>query len=124
MKAIDILEFFDLTYPGVKISRLPEINPTEIICEVEPSSNHAEYSTAIAAIAKSRPHFHKASTETYTVLKGELKMNINDKTIVMKSGDTCTVNPYEVHWAEGDFTIVRVTSKPGWTPEDHILSDN
>ena len=123
MNVANSLEFLMHVYPGKKITKLPEIDPTEIICEVEPSYEHSDYSVAVACILKYAPHFHKLSTETYLVLKGELKIHIDDKVLIMNDGDTCTVNPHKVHWAEGDFTLVQVTSRPGWAPEDHILSD-
>ena len=41
----------------------------EILCEVEPTSNHQEYSFAIAVIDKSIPHYHKEIIETYKVIK-------------------------------------------------------
>ncbi len=95
---------------------------TEILCEVEPASEHPEYSKAIAVIDRSLPHFHRKLIETYTILKGELVLHINDKEIKLKEGDSYTIEPHFVHWAEGEETWVEVTSTPGWVLDDHIMT--
>jgi len=49
---------------------------TEIICEVKP---YKTYSHAIDVIDFSVIHYHKKTTETYKVLRGDLKMFKYDK---------------------------------------------
>ena len=45
-------------YPGKKI--LQNGDPvSEILCEVESTNKHKEYSLAVAVIDRSLPHFHK-----------------------------------------------------------------
>lgn len=96
---------------------------TEILCEVEPSSEHPEYSLAIAVIDRSLPHHHKVTVETYKVLKGKLTLHVEDDKVELHEGQEYTIPINKVHWAEGDETWVEVSSKPGWTFEDHILRD-
>jgi GrpB-like predicted nucleotidyltransferase (UPF0157 family)/mannose-6-phosphate isomerase-like protein (cupin superfamily) len=108
-------------YPGKNIILLPPHNPTEIICETDPSSGHPEYNTAIAIIDSSAPHLHKVSTETYTIIKGVLQLFLNGKKKVLTKDETYTVTPYTIHWARGDETWARVYSTPGWDASDHIL---
>lgn len=110
-------------YPGKNIVLLPQENPTEIICEIEPTSKHPEYSKAIAVIEKSDPHFHKKSTEKYTILKGKLKITKNGKEYRISEGETFLIKPMDVHFAEGDSVWAEVISTPGWTLQDHILSE-
>ena len=71
-------------YPGKKIFKNNEDNPTEILCELDPSSDHPEYSNAVAVIDKSAVHYHKKTTETYKVIKGELKLFLNGKMKLLK----------------------------------------
>lgn len=117
----EVLHYFIKEYPGKNIVLYPEDEPMEIICEVEPSSLHTGSSTAIAAIKKSKPHYHKLAVERYSVLKGELKLNVSNRIITLNKGDEYTVQPGELHSAEGDYTLVRVKSTPGWISEDHFL---
>lgn len=121
MTAREVLDHFKRTYPGKNIVCLPEDNPTEIICEVDPSSEHPEYNVAIAAIKQSAPHHHLEATETYKVLDGDLELIVDGESIKLSKGDTHDIKPPQVHSARGNFTIVEVSSMPGWTAEDHIL---
>ena len=121
MTADEVMEYFRATYPGSNIVAMPEGNPTEIICEVDPTVDHADHNTAVAAIKVSTPHYHKKAVETYKVLRGDLKLFVGNQKLALKAGEQHTIEPGQVHHAEGDFALVEVISRPGWTPEDHIL---
>ncbi len=121
MNAKAIIETFKRQYPEKNIICLPDDNPTEIICEVDPSSEHPNHNRAIAAIRISKPHYHRLAEETYKVLAGRLKLFVDDRKIELAEGETYVVPPNSVHYAKGNFTVVQVDSTPGWTPEDHIL---
>lgn len=108
-------------YPGKAVVMNPVKKPIELLCEVEPTHNHPNYSVAIAVIDKSTPHMHRVIEETYTVIRGELILHANDETITLKRDESYTIEPGVVHWAEGDETWVECLSKPGWTKEDHII---
>lgn len=107
-------------FPDAQIVVNDEHNPTEIICEVEPTSRHAEYSVAIVVIDESKKHVHHKTREMYEVLKGELVVVKDEKEYILTKGDTLTINPGEVHYAKGNETWFKATSHPGWTVEDHI----
>ena len=109
-------------FSGKKIVRLPDENPTEIVCEIEPTEDHIDHSVAIAIIDRSEPHYHKKSVETYHIEKGRLTLHYGDEMKVLEEGDRFVVEPPVVHWAEGNAARVRVESRPGWTVEDHILT--
>lgn len=113
MTAKEVIEYFHAAYPGKNIIALPEDAPTEIICEIDPSSEHLGRSMAVAAIKASAPHYHKRAVETYKVLRGELRLFVDDLQFVLGEGDTHTIEPGRVHRAEGDFTLVEVGSEPG-----------
>ncbi len=123
MTVTEIIDQFKRDYPGKNIICLPEVNPTEIICEIEPTTEHTGYSVIIAAEVKAVAHYHLKSTEVYEVLEGKLEFHVGNKIIALKPGGTYTVKPRQVHYAVGDWTIIKVTSYPGWTVEDHILAN-
>lgn len=109
------------TYPGKKIIITDPANPGEIICETEPTETHPDWSEAIAVIDYTRLHYHRLLTETYEVLHGKLDIVIQEKTQHMNTGESITIHPNTRHKVFGKETWIRVSSKPGWIPEDHIL---
>ncbi|PIY69093.1 hypothetical protein COY90_02490 [Candidatus Roizmanbacteria bacterium CG_4_10_14_0_8_um_filter_39_9] len=119
MRINEVIDELKKTYPGKKILLNSKDNLTEILCEIEPASLHPDYSVAVAVIDESVPHYHTNTTETYEVLRGALDLTIGDTTIHLKQGGTCTIQPEELHKATGSETWVKVTSKPGWIPQDH-----
>lgn len=121
MTAKDVITYFENNYPGRNIVSLPAENPTEIICEIDPTSEHPEHNTAIAAIKRSEPHYHKEATEYYKIIKGTLTLYVDGREIVLNEGSEYTIKPKSIHYATGDFAIVEVKSSPGWTSGDHIL---
>ena len=121
MSPEQVIAYFAKQYPVSNIVALPPDNPTEIICEIDPSSEHPEYNVAIAAIKESAPHYHQKSTEVYEVVQGEIALVVDGQEHRLRAGDVYTIQPGSVHAARGNFAIVRVTSRPGWTPEDHFL---
>ena len=121
MTANQVIEYFKQQYPNRRIIKLPQISPTEIICEIDPTEEHANRSVAIVAIETSAPHYHRESTETYEVITGSLQLHAGGEDVTLKAGDTHTIKPGTIHSAEGQFTLIKATSYPGWTQEDHIL---
>jgi len=117
----EVVDYFKKEYPDKNIVSLPQEDPAEIICEIEPAQNHPSYSKAVAAILKSKPHYHKQSAETYRVIKGELSLYVDGQCISLAEGETHLVRPGQTHYAEGNFTLVEVSSSPGWTLGDHYL---
>lgn len=118
-----VIEILKQKYPGKKIIKNNGKSPTEIICEIDPTEKHKNYSVAIFVIDQSILHYHKLTTEIYEVIKGNLTVIKNGKKYKLKEGDKLTILPNEVHSALGNGTWAKVTSTPGWTVEDHILSD-
>lgn len=109
-------------FPGKTILQLPPENPTEIICEVEPTTtDHPERSVAVAVIDLSGQHVHRISTETYEVEDGEVTLFTDGIEQFLKKGDSMIIKPGIIHRAKANGARVKVTSHPGWTPEDHIL---
>lgn len=119
MNINSVIDELKKTYPGKRIILNDQRNLTEILCEIEPTAKHPHYSIAISVIDRTIPHLHNDTTETYEVLRGELTLQVGDKKIVLKKGETYTIQPNEIHTASGTETWVKVTSRPGWTKDDH-----
>ncbi len=108
-------------YPGKKIVKNKETNPTEVICEIDPAEGHPRYSTAVAVIDRTEPHYHRQAAEIYYVLKGTLTLYKGEGKEVLKEGDFSVIKPEEHHAAEGNETWVLVYSEPGWSVTDHFM---
>jgi len=119
-----VIEILKQKYPGKKIIKKDKNSPTEIVCEIDPTENHKDYSIVIAVIDRSIPHYHKITTEIYEVIKGELTIYKNNKEHKLKPGDKLTILPNEIHYAIGAETLVKTTGRPGWTISDHIIISN
>jgi mannose-6-phosphate isomerase-like protein (cupin superfamily) len=113
VKARNVILGLQKKYPGKKIIKDSDNNPTEIVCEVEPTSEHHGHSLAVAVIDKSKPHYHKKTVEEYKVVNGVLNLYVGEKIVTLKKGDKYTIEPNIVHWAEGNETWVECKSKPG-----------
>ena len=119
-----VIKQLSTEYPNKNIIKNSENNPTEILCEVEPTSDHPEYSLAVAVLDKSVPHVHHKTKETYTVIKGKLVLHVDGIKHELSEGEEMNIETGQVHWAEGNETWVECYSEPGWTFEDHILDEN
>jgi mannose-6-phosphate isomerase-like protein (cupin superfamily) len=115
-----IIQELQKQFPSKKIIKNNELDPTEIICEIDPTEEHHNYDVAIAVIDKSIKHYHKKSTEIYKIIKGTLRVYIDEKLHLLKENDELIIKPGQIHWAEGNETWVEATSYPGWTQADHI----
>ena len=121
MNVRKILKAIENKYPGKKIILDPPENPTEIVCELETTSDHPEQSTALAVVGSSKPHYHKKSTEIYEAVKGTLTVYKNGKRHTLKQGEKITIEPNVIHHVKGNEAWFLTYSKPGWTFEDHIV---
>lgn len=126
MNATKVINRLAKQYPNCTIIKNLDKNGrvTEIICETKPTQDHPEYSEAVAVIDSSIMHFHKKTTETYKVLKGELTVVTDKETFHLKEGDSLILKPGTVHANIGKETWVKVYSEPGWTLGDHIPLEN
>lgn len=116
-----IVEELKEKFPNKKIIPNDNSHPTEIICEVEPSSDHPEYSKAMAIIDQSIKHFHKNATEEYIVIKGNLVLTVDGEDHDIAEGQSYIIYHLQHHSAKGDSTWVECISTPGWQFEDHIV---
>ncbi len=121
----DVYDYFAKHFPDAQLTKIPEDDPSEIICEIDPTSNHADYSIALAAISSSQAHKHILATEEYEVIHGAILLKIGDKIETLYEREKATIPPNTIHSATGveDFAMVKVTSQPGWSPHDHLVME-
>ncbi len=124
MNGRKIKKGFAKKYPEATIIFLPHDHPREILCEIEPATEHPDYSVAISVIEKSAPHYHKVAAEEYEVLSGEVTLYFGDEKRVLKAGDKAIIKPGTVHWARSNSGWIKCTSRPGWVPSDHLLYES
>ncbi len=124
MNIDDTIKQLKKKYPGKAVFADTECGAAEVIAEIEPTTDHPEYSHAVAVAGTSRAHYHTELVETYTPITGDLTVYVDNEKHIVRQGDSITINPGQVHWAEGDAVWFDVLSKPGWTPDDHIHTEN
>lgn len=108
-------------YPGRKIILNPKTNPTEILCEVDPTDKHPEFASAISVIDQTVPHWHERAAEIYYVLSGRLELVVDNQRFVLNQDEFRVIPPGKVHASRGRETWVLIYSEPGWKAEDHLL---
>lgn len=113
----------------VKPNNQPMETPTgevifEMIGEAVTSELGADHSLArirIPSGKSSNLHFHKISKETYFIIKGEARMQVNGEKIRLVPGQACYLAPGDVHKIQNqgkedlEFLAYCV---PAWVPED------
>lgn len=96
----------------------------ECVYELFTRQDGLGWNAVIADIEESTPHFHKRTTEVYTVLNGTLEVFINELSYVLNPGDVIVIPLNSVHWARSltdKPARIMCTCVPAWTPEDHHL---
>jgi len=122
MNATNVIQKLKKDYPGKTIieNKNEKGVTTEIICEIEPTQEHPEYSLAIAIIDSSTLHYHRRITEIYKVIKGNLTVFKKNKEFTLKNGEDLNIKPGEIHSTKGNETWIECYSEPGWMIEDYI----
>jgi len=65
-------------------------------------------------------HFHRRLQECYVVLEGEGAVELDDKTVPVKPGDTILIPPGVEHALRGHFEIINIVTPP-FDPEDEFV---
>jgi mannose-6-phosphate isomerase-like protein (cupin superfamily) len=129
MNEKEVLSRFARMFPGMQTFKVPEKNPTEVLCEilrVEMDMDDENFSLAYAVIEKSLPHKHNHTHEAYYCHRGYAIVHIDDGIRLLQEDDVLDIEPGKVHWVEtvpGAPVTIFVKATPAWTPEDHILVD-
>jgi mannose-6-phosphate isomerase-like protein (cupin superfamily) len=96
--------------------------PAEIVYEITTLRNGLPFGLAIADILQSTPHFHKLTYETYTVVQGELEVNLGDEKHILRPGDAIEIPLNVVHSARSlgsSPARITVTTIPEFSPDDY-----
>lgn len=121
MNTKKIIAELEKKYPGKNIIVDEDGGYSEIIVELEPAKDHPDHSLALAIVGKSKPHYHKISTEIYEITKGVLTLFVDGKKFVLKQGEKMTIKPGQVHFAAGEDVWFLTYSSPGWSTEDAFV---
>lgn len=96
----------------------------EVIYELFTGHDGLGWNAVIADIQESVPHFHKRTTEVYTVLNGTLEVFINDVSHVLNPGDVIVIPLNSVHWGRSltdKPARIMCICVPAWCPQDHHI---
>jgi mannose-6-phosphate isomerase-like protein (cupin superfamily) len=99
--------------------------PAEIVYEITTQNNDLPFGIAIADIQQSERHFHKVTTETYTVVQGILEVNLDTKSYILHPGDVIKILPGVIHSAKALSerpARITVTTIPEFSQNDYYLS--
>jgi mannose-6-phosphate isomerase-like protein (cupin superfamily) len=84
-------------------------------------SSHSIAQILLPAGKSSALHYHQKTEESYYILKGEAWMEIDQKEFVLKPGQTCLIQPGEIHRimnkGNEDLEFLAFCA-PAWVPED------
>jgi mannose-6-phosphate isomerase-like protein (cupin superfamily) len=79
-----------------------------------------EFSFHVVHILDGKKHYHKKAMESYYVLEGKGKMELDDDLIDLEPGTLVLIPPGVRHRGYGDFKTI-VTGTPAFTPDDEFL---
>lgn len=120
MNSQEIIDKLSKKYPEKNIIKNDKASPTQITCEIEPTSDHPEYSIAIVVVDDVPVHHHNKSTELYEILEGEADVTVDGTKIHLYTEEKLTIPPGSSHSVIGNSTWIKISSFPGWTIADHI----
>jgi len=109
-----------------KLYQNKKVFEAEIVYEVTTQANGLPFGIAIADIRQSVPHFHKHTTETYTVVQGDLEVRLDGEKYRLDPGDVIKISPGVIHSARslgGAPARITVTCIPEWSQEDHHIAE-
>jgi mannose-6-phosphate isomerase-like protein (cupin superfamily) len=90
----------------------------------EPHPNHSLARIVIPPGSSSSAHYHQVSQETYYILEGEGRMEVDGERTTLHPGQACLIEPGEVHQIGNqgvtDLVFIAVCV-PAWIPEDSIV---
>lgn len=101
-------------YPGARVI-VAEDN-REMVAEVYDG-------LAVVVIERSAPHFHSNITETYRALRGTLCVACGGHGLVLREGESITVEPGMIHFARAadEPAWIEVKSEAPWSEDDHFI---
>ena len=90
------------------------------------AKHHSFSHVVIEPHGASRPHWHPVAEETYYILKGEGRMIVDGREMLLRPGDALLILPPEVHQIFNDsdsaLEFIAVCA-PAWTPDNSVYLD-
>jgi len=87
---------------------------------------HSFSHVVIPAGCHSRPHYHPVAEETYYILSGEGRMQVDDRELRLVPGDALLIHTLEKHQifndGDSDLEFIAVCA-PAWTPDNSVYLD-
>jgi mannose-6-phosphate isomerase-like protein (cupin superfamily) len=74
----------------------------------------------------SRKHYHPVAEESYHILSGLARLEMDGETAALGPGDSAAIPPKKVHqiFNDGDETLIFLAiCVPAWTPDNSIYLD-
>lgn len=87
---------------------------------------HSLVRIEIPAGRHSRPHYHPIAEESYYILEGRARVEIDGEICMLEPEDTVLIRPGQHHqiWALGDEKLVfLLCSAPAWQMTDMVFLD-
>lgn len=119
----EALNYFERRHPGASLIEIPEHSTSEVMCMIDPTEQHPNYSMAISAVSASQPHKHARSTVEYEVVEGAVLVDIEGRITTLYPREKITIQPGQVHSVSGieDYSLIKIVCQPGWQRDDHIF---
>jgi mannose-6-phosphate isomerase-like protein (cupin superfamily) len=103
----------------------------EIICELFGNSAGGSQAHSLAQIVippgkASLKHYHPVAEESYSILSGTARMEIDGETVQVGPGDSVVIVPPQVHRifnTGADDLVMLVVCAPAWTPDNSVFVD-
>jgi mannose-6-phosphate isomerase-like protein (cupin superfamily) len=90
------------------------------------SQAHSMAKIVIPPGKASRKHYHPVAEESYFILTGTARMEMNGEVITLSSGDSVMIPPPQVHQisnaGEKDLVLLAICV-PAWTPDNSVYLD-
>jgi len=72
-------------------------------------------------------HYHPVAEESYYILSGTARMELDGEIAVLGPGDSVIILPHQIHQianaGEGDLTLLAICV-PAWTPDNSVFLDD
>jgi mannose-6-phosphate isomerase-like protein (cupin superfamily) len=103
----------------------------EIIYELFGTSAGGSQAHSLAQIVippgkASLKHYHPVAEESYSVLSGTARMELDGETALLGPGDSVMIAPPQVHQIFNvgeDNLVMLVVCAPAWTPDNSVFLD-
>ncbi|MBC2595531.1 cupin domain-containing protein [Ruficoccus amylovorans] len=90
------------------------------------STLHSLMRVTIKPGSHSRPHYHPMAEESYYLLEGRARIELDGEVMLLEPGDAALIRPGQHHqiWTVGDEPLVfLIVAAPAWDITDTVFLD-